>query len=167
MSRKINIIHLGINNYIMSIYNCQGFFLRFFILVPQTCVLILFDSAQFRLFYEGSWVQRFTEWALKYHFAAASLCANIESKVQGKTLQSGLILYFYSKRNFSPVSATGLAFLLCSETFYYAIKLSAVQQNFLLCSKTFCYILKPFVVQQNFLLCNKTFCCALKLSIMQ
>ena len=51
-------------------------------------------------------------------------------QVQGKTLHSGLILCFYHRRNFSPVSAaegTFLQFLPQDWLFCYAAKLSAVQ----------------------------------------
>ena len=48
-------------------------------------------------------------------------------QVQGKMLQSGLILCFCCKRNFSPISAAGLTFLLCSKTSCCAIKSSAMQ----------------------------------------
>ncbi|KAK9986429.1 hypothetical protein SO802_031380 [Lithocarpus litseifolius] len=57
------------------------------------------------------------KWAPRSHFAAASLCTNKESKVQGTTLQTGLILHFYRIRSISPtfaVELTFLNFLLCS-----------------------------------------------------
>ena len=41
--------------------------------------------------------------------------------------QKELFSNFCCKRNFSPVSAIGLTFLLCSKTFCCAIKLPAVQ----------------------------------------
>ena len=96
----------------------------FTFLVPQTCVLMSLNNAWSRLFL---WAWRFAEWALKYHSAAASLCANVESKVQGKALQSGLILCFCRRRNFALVYIIGLTFLLCSKTFCCAVKPSVVQ----------------------------------------
>ena len=103
----------------------------------------------------GSRAWRSTEWASKYHFAAARLCTNVESKSKGRRCKVGLssvsaaertFLQFLpqkelfssfcckrnfspvstAKKNFSPVSVVGLTFLLCNKTFCYAIKLPAV-----------------------------------------
>ena len=63
-----------------------------------------------------------TKWAPRSHFAAVNLCTNIESKVQGTTLQTRLILHFYHRRNISLASAaelTFLKFLLCSNAFLH------------------------------------------------
>ena len=60
------------------------------------------------------------KWISRSHSTAASLCTNIESKVQGTTLQIGLIIHFYCRRNISLASAaelTFLKFLLCSNAF--------------------------------------------------
>ena len=83
-------------------------------------VLMLLDNAQSRFFLRRKLAECSVEWAPKYHSAAVSLCANVKSKVQGNTLRSGLILYFYRKMNFFPFSVTRLTllnFLLCSNVF--------------------------------------------------
>ena len=95
------------------------------------------------------------KWASRYHSTAVSLCVNVKSKVQGKTLQNGLISRFCRRKNFSPVSATGLTLL-----------------KFLLCNNVFCIFLQcdisAFSAAElaflNFLLCSKVICCAVKFS---
>ena len=62
-----------------------------------------------------------TKWAPRSHFAAVNLCTNIESKVQGTTLQTRLSLYSYCKMNISLTIVAELIFLnflLCSKVFY-------------------------------------------------
>ena len=69
-----------------------------------------------------------------------SACAQTMSRLPGARLrqaergvyplflpQKELFSSFCRRRNFSPVFAAGLTFLLCSKTFYCAIKLPAVQ----------------------------------------
>ena len=85
--------------------------------------------------------------------AGRTWCLSSVSAVEETFLQflpqKELFSSFYRKMNFSPVSATGLTFLLCSKTFCCAIKLPAMQQNFLLCNQASCYVVKLSAVKPS------------------
>ena len=84
----------------------------------------------------GSRAWRSAEWASKYHFAAARLCTNVESKSKGRRCKVGLssvstaertFLQFLPQKELSSSFCRRTDFMLCSKTFCYVIKLPAVQ----------------------------------------
>ena len=94
-------------------------------------------------------------------------------QVQGKTLQSGLILCFCRRRNFSPVSAAEETFLQflpqkkLFSSFCHKTDFSAMQQNFLLRNEVSCCAVKFSVMHWSCLLCIKAFCRTVKLSVVK